>query len=137
MIIQHLNWLAVLVSAIAYFSLGAIWFNPKILGTAWMQGHGLANPTEEDKKKVPMLMAATLVLCFFGAAVMGYFCYAVNSWDWMRGAKLGLLAGLGFSTIGIGMSYMYTKKSLKLIIIDSSYHVVGLMICGIIMSVWR
>lgn len=137
MILQHLNWAAVAVSAVAYFCLGALWFNPKILGTAWMQGHGLSNPTEEDKKRMPMLMGTTLVLCFLGAVVMGYFCMAVNSWDWMTGAKIGLLAGIGFTASGIAMSYMYTKKSLTLIIIDSGYHVVGLAISGIILSVWR
>ena len=136
MIIQHLNWLAVAVSALAYFSLGAIWFNPKVFGTVWMKGHGIT-PTEEDKKNMGKMMLSTLVLCFIGAITAGYFCYAINSWDWMRGAKIGFIAGCGFTGVGIAMNYMYTKKPLSVIIIDSAYHVVGMVTAGVIMSVWR
>ena len=137
MIIQYLNWLAVAVSPIAYFVLGAVWFNPNVFGKTWMKGHNIGEPTEGDKKGMPKLMAMTFVLCFIGAMVMGYFVYALNSWTWMTGAKIGLIAGCGFTGVGIAMNYMYTKKSLGLIIIDTSYHVVGFMICGIILSMWR
>lgn len=137
MIIQHLNWLAVAVSALAYFALGAIWFNPKVFGTLWMKGHGITGPTEEDKKRMPMMMMTTLVLCFIGATTAGYFCYAVNSWDWMRGAKIGAMGGIGFAGVGLAMNYMYTRKPLSVIIIDTSYHVVGMVMAGVIMSVWR
>ncbi|MBI4929180.1 MAG: DUF1761 domain-containing protein [Bacteroidetes bacterium] len=141
MIIQHINWLAVAVSAIAYFALGAIWFNPKVFGTIWMKGHGITAPTEEDKKRMPMMMATTLVLCFIGVIAMAYFVhvfsfYQVN-WRWYSGAKVGLVAGIGFTGVGIAMNYMYTKKSLTLIIIDSAYHLIGMVGAGIIMSVWR
>ena len=33
-----LNWLAVLVAALVYFILGAIWYAPPIFGRAWMRG---------------------------------------------------------------------------------------------------
>lgn len=137
MIIQYFNWLAVGAAALAYFFLGAIWFNPKVFGTMWMRGHGLQNPTEEDKKKIPMLMISTLVLCFIGSVTTGYFTYALNSWDWMRGAKIGAIAGIGFTGVGIAMNYMYTKKPFSIILIDSLYHVLGMSIAGIILSVWR
>ncbi|MFI5164080.1 MAG: DUF1761 domain-containing protein [Bacteroidia bacterium] len=142
MIIQHLNWLAVAVSAIAYFALGAIWFNPKVFGTIWMQGHGIANPTEEDKKRMPMMMATTFVLCFIAVIAMAYFSYAVNSLHsgpatWMRGVKIGAIAGVGFTSVGIAMNHIYTRKSFTLIFIDSAYHVVGMIVSGIILSVWR
>lgn len=141
MIILHLNWLAVAVSALAYFALGAIWFNPKVFGTMWMQGHGISAPTEEDKKRMPMIMITTLVLCFIGTIAMGYFVevfryYQVN-WRWYSGAKVAVVAGCGFTGVAMAMNYMYTKKSLKLIIVDSAYHLVGMIGAGIILSVWR
>ena len=142
MIIQNLNWLAVIVSAIAYFALGAIWFNPKVFGTIWMKGHNLAPPTEEDKKRMPMRMLSTFILCLIGAAAMAYFMYVSSSyhhtsWRWYSGVKIGLIAGCGFSGVGIAMNYIYTRKSFTLILIDSAYHVVGMIVSGIILSVWR
>lgn len=140
MIIQNLNWLAVAVSALAYFCLGAIWFNPNVFGKVWMKGHGLT-PTEEDKKRMPMMFAVTFILCFIGAIAVGYFVYVFSfyevNWRWYSGAKVGLIAGCGFAGVAIAMNYMYTRKSWTLIIIDSAYHVVGMVMAGIIMSVWR
>ena len=140
MIIQDLNWLAVVVSALAYFSLGAIWFNPNVFGKIWMKGHNIT-PNEEDKKRMPMVMLTTLVFCFIGAIAMGYFVNVFNfyqvNWRWYSGVKVGLVAGIGFTGVGIAMNYMYTRKSWTVIIIDSAYHVVGLVIAGIIISVWR
>ena len=141
MIIQNLNWLAIFVSAIAYFALGAIWFNPKVFGTIWMTGHSLT-VTEEDKKRMPMVMVCTFILCFIGVTALSYFVYVSRfylhtNWVWYSGLKIGLVAGCGFSGVGIAMNYVYTKKSFTLILIDSAYHVVGMIISGIILSVWR
>lgn len=142
MIIQNFNWLAVVVSAIAYFALGAIWFNPKVFGTIWMKGHNLTPPTEEDKKRMPILMLSTFVLCLIGVTALAYFVYVSRfylhtNWIWYSGAKIGLLAGCGFSGVGIAMNYLYTRKSFTLILIDSAYHIVGMIIAGIILSMWR
>ena len=147
MIFQHLNWLSVAISAIAYFALGAIWFNQKVFGTMWMKGHNIGTVTEEDKKRMPIMMLSTLILCFIGATAMGYFSFALNSLhpgviedssvQAMKGAKLGAIAGIGFSGIGIAMNYLYTRKSFLIIAIDASYHVIGMIITGIITSVWR
>ncbi len=137
MIIQHLNWIAVLVSGLAYFCIGAIWFNPKVFGTMWMKGHNLSNPTEEDKKSMPKLMMLTLLLSIISAIGTGYFVYALNSMDWMMGAKIGLVISASSAFVAIGMTHLYTKKSMTTIIVDSLYHIVGAIVCGIILSVWR
>ena len=67
MVIQHLNWLAVAASALAYFILGALWFGP-LFGKLWMKGHGITPPSEEEKKK--MNMGAILGMAFLKTVVM-------------------------------------------------------------------
>ena len=88
-----------------------------------------------------MVMASTFVLCFIGSFAIAYLVYVIStyqmSWPWYSGIKIGLVAGCGFTGVGIAMNYMYTKKSITLIIIDSSYHILGMIIAGIIMSVWK
>ncbi len=135
MILMHLNYLAVAVSAIAYFALGAIYFNPNVMGKAWMEGHQLGNPTEEEKKGVPKLMAMTFVVCLFACIALGALVKIIHPSSLLVGAKIGLVAG-AFATIAIGMSYMYTRKGTKLIAIDSAYHVIGLVIAAIIQTAW-
>lgn len=140
MVITHLNWLAIAVSAIAYFMLGAIWFNQNVFGKMWMKGHNISGPSEEDKKKMPMMMLMTFVMCFVAAVGLAYLIhvfsgYTVN-WRWYSGAKVALVAS-AFACVGIGLNHMYTKKSMMLTIIDAGYHVVGLLAAGVILSAWR
>ena len=140
MIIQHLNWLAVAVAAIAYFMLGAIWFNPNVFGKVWMKGHNISTPTEEDKKKMPMMMLMTLVMCFVATVCLAYLInafsgYTVN-WRWYSGVKIALVAS-AFACVGVGLNHMYTKKSMMTTIIDAGYHVAGLVAAGMILSVWH
>jgi len=133
MILSHLNYLAVAVSAVAYFALGAIYFNPKVMGTKWMEGHKLGQPTEEDKKNMGKIMGMTFVLCFFACIGIGCLVQIIMPTSMMVAVKIGLLAGL-FASLSLAMSYMYTKKSMQLIIIDSAYHFIGLVIASVIQT---
>jgi hypothetical protein len=140
MILSHLNYLAVLVSTLAYFAVGALWFSV-LFGKPWMQGHGIVMPDDatakaQMQKEMPMMMAKTFLLCFVATVGLAYLEVACCSFNWMAGAKIGILAGL-FVSVAMAQSHMYTRKTFKLVLIDAGYHVVGLLIAGIILSVWR
>src|SRR5258708_34033394 len=135
MILSQLNYLAVAVSAVAYFALGAIYFNPKVLGTAWMEGHKLSPPTEEDKKGMGKMMATTFVYCLIGCIALGCLVKIISPSPLLVGAKVGLVSGV-FVSISIARRYLYKKKSFKLIAIDSAYHVIGLVIAAVIQTAW-
>ncbi|MBI3501825.1 MAG: DUF1761 domain-containing protein [Bacteroidetes bacterium] len=143
MIIQHLNWLAVAAGAIAYFVLGAIWFGP-IFGKMWMAGHKINPPSPEEKEKMKKemwkFMLPTLVLCFVGTVALAYFIHVFSfynvNWRWYSGVKVALVGGVGFTSVAIIMNYIYLQKPLKIMIIDSAFHVAGLTIASIILSVW-
>ena len=47
--LTNLPWLHVLVAAIAYFALGAIWYGP-LFSKAWIRGHRI-NTSDPDMKK--------------------------------------------------------------------------------------
>ena len=40
-VLGDLNWLAVLVAALAYFAIGALWYAPPLFGKAWMAAGGM------------------------------------------------------------------------------------------------
>lgn len=48
---MEMNWLAILVAALIPMIMGFIWYNPKVMGTAWMKATGL---TEESMKSANM-----------------------------------------------------------------------------------
>ena len=53
-LLTNVNWIAIVVGAIAAYALGAFWFSPKLFGTKWMQGVGL---TQEDAAQGPVTHA--------------------------------------------------------------------------------
>jgi len=60
---MHINFLAVLVAALVPMIMGFIWYNPKVLGNAWMQSAGL---NEEKLKGANMgvIFGLSFVLSF-------------------------------------------------------------------------
>jgi hypothetical protein len=136
MILSQLNYLAVLVSGIAYFMLGMLWFNPKTFGTAWAKGHNI--PTDRpDRSGMMKMMGMTFVTAVIIALFCGYFMMALGITSAMSAIKIGAILGLGFSVMTQYINSLYIKLPLNIVLIDSGYHVFGIIISCVIMALWR
>ena len=137
--LQHLNYLAVAVAAVVYFILGALWYSPLLFVKIWMKGNNIPTPTEEDKKKMKKqmgpLMLSSIVCCLAATIVVGCMQSLTGMHSIAIGIKTGLAASV-FTTVAIGMNYQYTRKPFSLFVVDAAYHFCGLIIAGIILSVW-
>lgn len=130
-------WLQIAVAAIAYFCLGAVWYARPVFGNYWAQQHKI-EVTEEAKKRMPMMMVSTLLLNFGMALGVGIALYAMQApGTMMNGLKTGLFLSGVFCAAPMGIHYLYTAKSFKLWFIDAGYHVVGVTIVAIILSIWH
>lgn len=70
-ILMNVNWLAVVVGAVAAFALGMLWYSPKMFGTKWAMASG-HDPEKMKKMKPPMhAMLAQAVSTFLFAWVIG------------------------------------------------------------------
>ena len=58
---MEMNWIIILVTALVPMVTGFIWYNPKTLGTAWMQAAGV---TEEKTKSANMGLIYGLSILF-------------------------------------------------------------------------
>ena len=138
MILQNLNWLAVAVSAIAYFCLGAVWFGP-VFGKMWMAGHGITPPTEEEKKKmnIGMMMTMSFIKTIVMVILTAYIVMIINwSGNTMTALKIGAVLG-GIASFPIGINYLFLKKPFSIWLLDGGYHFCGVVITSLIMSCWR
>ncbi len=130
-------WLQIAVAGIAYFVLGAIWYMPALFGKYWAEKHGI-QMNEESKKRMPMIMIMTFLFNIAMAVGMGLVLHISQSpGTCMSGIKAGLLVSAVFTAAPIGINYLYTAKPLKLWIIDAGYHVGGITLMAIILSVWH
>lgn len=136
-IFSHINWLAVLVAAIAYFASGAIWYSKPVFGTIWAQGHGLNMNDPDARKGAGRIMMMSFISFVIITIALAILVVKLNLTFFMSGVKLGLITGAGFSWMTIYISYIYTKKPKSIHLIDGLYHVVGQIIAAIILCLWR
>lgn len=136
-IFSNINWLAVLVAAIAYFVLGALWYSP-LFGKKWIQYQKIDMNDPDSKKGAGGIMFGSFILMLVATIGLAILVERIPlNGGVMSGVKLGLVTGLLFSATAISITYLYIKKPIGLHFIDGLYHVVGQIAAAIILCVWR
>ena len=136
--LSHVNWLAVLVAAIAYFVLGALWYSKTLFGSKWAQLEKIDTSNPDMKKGMGGMMISTFVLILivcFGLEVLIVKFGFVQEFEY--GIKLGLLTGLAFASTAVSINYVYIRKPTNLYFINNGYHVIGHVIAATILVLWR
>ena len=133
--LSELNWLAILVGALAFFALGALWYSA-LFSKAWIRATRVDVNDPNMKKGVAATMFTSFLFMFltaFGLAVLQYY---LEREGWMSGLKVGLLCGLCFGTTAIAISYLYEKRPSALYLINGGYTVLGTALAGIVVFSW-
>lgn len=137
--LTHANWLAIVVAAIAYFALRALWFSA-LFRKQWMALNNIPEPTPEKQEQMKSMMMPLFVKTFLmGAVVALVLAFLVNALS-IRHCVPGIKLGLLLSAVGcipLVMADMYLMKPTKLWFIDAGYHIVGITLMSIIISVWH
>ena len=135
--ISEINWLAVLVAAVAYFMLGALWYG-SLFSKKWVAYQGINMDDPELKKGTAGIMSSSFVLMLLATIGLAILVARLNLIGGvLSGIKLGLITGIFFSMTAISITYLYIKKPLGLHFIDGLYHVAGQVIAAIILCIWR
>lgn len=58
------NFIIISLSALIPLIVGAVWYNPKVLGTAWMNANGF-NSDYKSKNKIGLIMLLSYMFNFF------------------------------------------------------------------------
>lgn len=136
--LANINFLALIVAAIASFALGAVWYSPVLFGKAWQKTLGF---TEEylGKSNMALVFGSSFVLIFlmdFGLAIIlqGHASRDVSAFS---GFLYGLLIGIFFVATSYGINMIYQRRSFLLWAIDSGYQALYLAMTGAILGAWR
>jgi hypothetical protein len=135
-IFSQINWIAVLVGAIGYFLLGALWYS-FLFQKKWMAYTAVSMTDDSAKKGMAGIMFTSFILMFICSFGLAFLITKFNLHTWMLGVKLGLLTGICFSVTAISISYVYEKRPLGLHLINGSYNVIGNIIAAVILCCWR
>lgn len=137
-----IQYLAVLVAAVASMIIGSLWYGP-LFGKKWMALMGLTpeNITAAKQKG----MATSYGLMFVGSLVMSYVLahslVFASAYMKVQGVTAGIMAGfwswLGFvAPVTLG-SVLWEKKSWNLWLLNNGYYIVTLGVMGAILAVWK
>lgn len=127
-----LNWLAVLLAALAGFALGGIWYGP-LFGKTWAVEVGMT-PQRMQAASKGRIYGTVFVLNLVTAASLAMF---IGSGDVRFGAFAGFMTGLTFVAVALGITYLFEMRSLRLWLINSGYQVLFFTLMGAIVGAWH
>lgn len=134
----QLNWLAVIAGAGIYFALGALWYAPPVLGRAWQRSIGW--DAEATPPQMRIATYAIPALAYLVAAVAtGMLAAATGSDSLESGIVLGLVVGIGYALARTAVDTTFAPNVPQpwlWFAITGSYHLVGLTIVAVVVSVW-
>ncbi len=137
-----INYLAVLVAAIASMVTGFLWYGP-LFGKQWVALSNMS-PAQMEKAKSGGMGKTYLIACI-GSLLMSYvLAHAIvfaGAYMQVEGVMLGVTAGffnwLGFvAPVSLG-SVLWEQRPWKLWVINNSYNLITLMVMGVILALWQ
>jgi hypothetical protein len=137
--VAGINWLAVVVAAAVYFVVGAAWFSPGVFGKPWMDAIGF-----DDSKPRPQMNPASYagpaVLYLIASAVTAMLAKATGTDTVSEGVILGLMVGVGYALTVTATDAVFDPNKPKpwtWFAISGAYHVVALVLVGMIIGAWH
>ncbi|MEM9549110.1 MAG: DUF1761 domain-containing protein [Bacteroidota bacterium] len=129
-----INFFAVLVAALSMFLVGGLWYSPLLFGKQWLEELGEDN-TFLEKGNIKKIFIGSFVLALIIALNLAGFVSGFESWTW--GLIGGLLAGLGWVAMSLGIIYLFERRSMRYFLINAGYIVVTFVLMGFILGIWK
>lgn len=126
------NTWAVLVSGVAYFAIGAVWYG--LFATPWMAGIGKSRD-ELESNPVDYLVSLLCEILIAFAVAIGLNVFGASSLP--DAIFVATLLWFGFSLLPTIVHYAYEDRTLALLAINKGYDLVGMVIAAVILFVWR
>lgn len=131
-----INYLAVVISAVVKFSIGALWYSPALFANPWMQYTGV---TEEmaAEANLAVIFGGSFVLYLLQAYILAHFIHYTGSKDAKGGAQTGFWIWLGFMATLLMQGILYERKAMALWAINAGYELLSILVMGVILAAWR
>jgi len=137
MIFTNINILAVIVSTIAYYVLGGLWYSPFLFGKYWDKAIGFKRP---KKWKSPILFyIMPFIGCLVVSIAIALTMQLVHFASVQNAIVFGIILGVGFS-VSTSMVNAVTPKMEKPFmygLVTGVYHLVGVVMVIIINYAWK
>jgi Protein of unknown function (DUF1761) len=132
----RLNWVAILVAAIASFIFEALWYS--LFMKEWLAGIGRTMEWLVASGMNPAVQYAVAILCaIIAAAVLSICIQASGEQTFRRGILCGAIIWLGFIATSWATEYIFEVRSLQIYAINAGFWLFDLMLIGAIVGAWK
>ena len=130
-VLSDVNYLAVLVAGVAYFVIGGLWYSV-LFGRAWRAASGVS--PEGGMAGGPLVVSFIVGLVI--SLVLAMIARSTGASTVGHGIVLGLVIGVGVAFMLILLGQMFERRAPALTWINGSYHIVAMIVAGIIVTIW-
>jgi hypothetical protein len=127
------NWLAIIIAAIANMVIGFLWYGTWAFGKSWMTLSGRTMGEGFPAGPGP-LYAMTAAAAIVQAITMSWFVAQTGANSGAAGAIIGLYVGLGFVATAMFAEVLFAGRHPRLFAITAGYSVVAAIVQGIIIG---
>jgi hypothetical protein len=129
-----INILAVVAAAFAAFVIGGLWYSPVLFAKSWQKEIGLSDEALA-KGNMAMIFGLGFVLALIAAFVFAMFLGPKPALPFATGA--GFAAGIAWVSAGLGILYLFERRSLKLFLINAGYLTLAFTAIGAVLGAWH
>ena len=139
----QIDMVAVLVAVVANFILGFLWYTP-LFGKAWAREQGFDTSVQPPKGA----LVKGMIFMVVGNFLMAYvFAHNMAAWSFVPGAETmstaenilsaGIFTWLGFYLpVDLG-TVAWENKSWKLFAINTSYHLLMVLVAAVVLTLMK
>ena len=131
----NVNYLAVVVAAVAAIVIGFAWYAPALFGKRWMAYLGTTQAELGNPGGVGM--AVGVVASLLNAYVLAILALNLGGTTVAEGAMLGGLAWLGFMGTLTAAQIAFEKKPWGLWLLNNGHNLIVQIVMGAIVTAWR
>jgi len=130
--VLHLNWPMVLAAAVAYYAIGALWYSV-LFGKYWARAY---NANMGDRSGFARVMIIGFLLTFLITMCVGLMLNAIRCKELSDCFSRTYILAAGLVVGLVGTALNYQKKPLGIWFVDIGYHLIGILVAGLILAKW-
>jgi hypothetical protein len=130
---SDINWFSVIISALAAFVFGILWYSSLLFNKIWLKEIKLSDEEIKNSNMV-MIFGTTFVLNIIGAIALDLLIGKESTF--LSGLLTGLYVSVAWIATSFGINYLFTRKSFRLYLIDVFYYIVFFAVMGAILGAW-
>ena len=126
------NWLAVIVAAVAGIIIGFAWYAPPVFGGRWARASGIELP--QPGQVQPTTYIGGVVTALVTAYVLAVLIRGLGAANLVDGAIVGVVVWLGFVATWLASGVFFERRSTEWWAINAGQAVVSLVVMGAIIG---